>query len=271
MSKKINRRGIDQFLNLPEIQLWNSTLLLTALESLLPKVLLMINYSFVSQKSIKKGENSDFIILRSMITNQNNQNNQIDILKFFYLYWPYLSRMKSEVKNLIKKSKIIDIISKNCFFLSINGFQYISEIFLPIIPLTKKSSNYLQKYFPLADVPNEIVKDFITLNIKYNEFTSSLLREKLKQNVAEHSLFLSKNFDILLSLLHYSCLDFMSYENQNFKDLGGTYVHTFICLCTLDNFFVLGKIVNHQVLFIYLFIYLFIHLFIYLFINLSIY
>ena len=228
LSKKITRGGVETFLNVPEIQLWNSSLLLTALEKLFPKTLLIINASFEKKKTIKLGEMPNSITLRSVLSNEANQRNQFEILKYFYHYWPYLSRMSSEVENLVKNSKIIDAISQNRFFLSSNGFQKLSDILLPRIAITKKTLNYLQNHFPIADIPFEIIENFKLLNISFNELTPNFLREKLKRSVTEHSNVLSGNFDILSSLLHYSCLDMNSNEKQNFKDLAGAYVLTLV-------------------------------------------
>ena len=228
LSKKITRGGIDSFLNVPEIQLWNSSLLLTAVEKLFLKSLFLINATFDKEKPIKTGEISPSALLRSVLSNQENQRNKFEILKYFYQYWPYLPRMSSEVENLIKNSKILDTISQNRFFLSSNGFQKLSDILLPKIPMTKKVLNYLQNYLPIADIPFEIIQNFKLLNISYNELTSNFLREKLKRNVNDHSNVLSGNFDTLLSLLQYCCLDMNNNEKQNFKDLAGAYVLAFV-------------------------------------------
>ena len=124
--------------------------------------------------------------------------------------------MSSEVENLIKNSKILDIISQNRFFLSSNGFQKLSDILLPKIPMTKKVLNYLQNYLPIADIPFEIIQNFKLLNISYNELTSNFLREKLKRNVNDHSNVLSGNFDTLLSLLQYCCFSLLFISKQQY-------------------------------------------------------
>ena len=62
LSKKITRGGIDSFLNVPEIQLWNSSLLLTAVEKLFLKSLFLINTTFDKEKPIKTGDISPVLI-----------------------------------------------------------------------------------------------------------------------------------------------------------------------------------------------------------------
>ena len=199
------------------------------METLVPKALSTINATFQIKNSSKRGGN----------TNPAFANLQTES-QIFYKFWPYLSRMTSEVQYLTKNSKMIEILARQKLFLSSNGFQNITDLYLPILPLTKNALNYLHGHFPLANTPHEIYLDLIKLNIKFTSLTPAVLRAKLRTDAREHSSFLAQNQNILLSLLLYASADFQPppgiAEDGNktiplYKELAGTYTRTRYVQC----------------------------------------
>ena len=199
----IHRKGTDQYLNPPDIQLWNSMLLLTACEYLQPKALLTLSQSNPFRRNDQNTSNPS---LKARIQSQH-----------FYRYWPYLPRMTHGVAHLMKRSKMAEALTQSPLFLTLNGFRNISEAFIPIIPVGEEMLRYLQTLFKLTFVPQQLASDLAELKGRYSPLTSAMVREKLKRAGMDRTLgtLQGGNALLIMSLLTYCTADaYMKTERQ---------------------------------------------------------
>lgn len=138
--------------------------------------------------------------------------------QYFYKYWPYLSRTTPEVSYLMKRCKMAQSLADIPLYLTVNGFQKLAEVYLPILPIGKKTVKYLQDHFNLAYIPHQITQDTTALKIRYNPLLPSKLREKLKRDERGHCDILESDLSLLLSLLSY-CVSDMHTKTHNSQEL----------------------------------------------------
>ena len=131
----------------------------------------------------------------------------------FYRVWPYLPRMEHEVAFLCGKSKMLGYLTQGPLFLTANGFQKASDIYLPIYQLEGLTANYLSKSLHLALIPHQITADLYDSKKKCNFLTSSILRDKFKDSVRGHCEALKDKLDVLSSLFIYATNDIVSCKN----------------------------------------------------------
>jgi hypothetical protein len=168
----------------------------TALELLAPKVILTVLTPYKPKKPEYSGSGPGSIVKKLQTESQ-----------YFYKYWPYLSRTTSEVSYLMKKCKMLQSLSDSALFLNINGFQRLAELYLPILPIGKKTVRYLQDHFNIGFIPHQVTEDFTSLKIRFNPLLPSKLREKLKRDERGHCDILESDLSLLLSLLMYCTSD----------------------------------------------------------------
>jgi hypothetical protein len=120
ISSAIHRRGTDQYLNPPDIQLWNSMLLITASDVLQAKSLLILSQSNPFKRN-DQNQNTSNLTVRAQTQAQH-----------FYRYWPYLPRMTHQVAYLMKRNKMAESLTQSPLFLTLSGFKNVTEAFIPI-------------------------------------------------------------------------------------------------------------------------------------------
>jgi hypothetical protein len=180
----------------------------TALELLIPKAILTVLAPYKMKKPENSASGPGSLVKKLQMESQ-----------YFYKYWPYLSRTTSEVSYLMKKCKMSQSLADSALFLTINGFQRLAELYLPILPIGKKTVKYLQDHFNLAFIPHQITVDIKALKIRFNPLLPAKLRDKLKRDERGHCDILESDLSLLLSLLIYCTSDMHSKNNSQELEL----------------------------------------------------
>ena len=183
---KLQRQGVRVTLNYIDIQSWNVSLVQTALESLLPPLLI------------------DMAKLTGLTTG-------------FYKYWPYSSRMTADLEQVVGLGQLYQALYGEKLFLALGEFKTGREIIFCTADFTAPVFEYLKQVLPVGAFAPQVGRDLVgSKKVKPVTLTPARLREALSR-LRNSGASRSGNADRLrltvadaISLLEYLLSDMLS-------------------------------------------------------------
>jgi hypothetical protein len=197
---KLERKGASVTANFTDIQNWNTAVILSVLELLLPRVLLQLKASAgsagASSSSSKTASGKD-----SGVANVGSAG--------FYKYWPFSSRMTNDMLMVATQSQLGIILSRMQIFLtgSSSGYTSLDRVILPVYDLPKTAVEFVAGSYPLAQTPVQVAKDMFSAGLRPNSLTPVRMRDVMKADAAVICNRLIHRLDIILPLLQYAMSD----------------------------------------------------------------
>jgi hypothetical protein len=207
---KLERKGTLVTANYTDIQNWNTALLLSIFESILPRAILQ---------------------LRAVLGQQNRTRMEsTQVSAGFYKYWPFSTRMVNDVAKVAIHSQLYNQLAKMQIYLTESGASFCSldRVILPVYDLPTVAMEFVSTMYPLAQTPIQVAKDLMTVGLRPVSFTPVRLRDVMKGDAVAICNRLANRIDILVPLLNYGTSDIVrrvpegEFEKRKlFKELAG--------------------------------------------------
>jgi hypothetical protein len=174
-------------------KLWNTSLLMTAVEVLIPKAMQDIKAKILND--FRKSEN----------------NSRLISLDYLYRYWPYAPRMTPSIREIISSSKLFPVLFELPLFLQGNEFKILNQCFLCSEYLTRELNDYLKSILPVSQAPIQIALDMKFIpslqTISNPRLTPNIVIDVLKKTQSTAITFLMSNLSLILPLFKYCVSD----------------------------------------------------------------
>ena len=185
ISMHIGHKDSQNMLRTSIISTWNSAIISTIAEYLLPKAL---NY----------------------LTKQVQSTNQ----QGYYKYWPYQTRLNQDIATILRtQSTLYYQISLSPVFLTSTGFSEIRQVILPEYKIPNAILPFMKTLMPLSMAPYQISLDLTLAKLKFNVLSPGHFRDILKRDCTTHCSKLMDDY-IVIQLLKFALSDIYKVQDD---------------------------------------------------------
>lgn len=136
----------------------------------------------------------------------------------YYRVWPYLPRVTPDVRRILQKAGLGNLIGTEKLFLTANGFRSLGQVLLIEHECNEVCKSYVTRSMEMAVCPVAVTKDLKELGIPHNALSADRLRVALRNDAMTHCRELWGKPTLTKSLLQYCLIDISPYGDDDFQE-----------------------------------------------------